>query len=130
MTNKTHSAHIDADVYQMLRDEQARRPDKISLRQLLQGYIREGIQRDKELNTFDNALSVHIDNSDDPKGFKEYLNSSIIGALIRLLDVTRPTYQDIAMIDATLVFWKIPPKEFFKTLLTYARFGLGELKGE
>lgn len=128
MAKKTFSVHIDDDVYTLLREVQGRQKEKISLRQLLQGYVRAGIQRDNELSNFDKALSVHFENSNDPVEFKDYLNSSFVGFLIRLLDMSQPTYQDLAMMDATIVFWKIQPREFFKTLLTYARYGLADLK--
>lgn len=127
---KTHSIHIDDDVYTVLREAQGRQKDKISLRRLLQRYVREGILREKKLSNFDNALAVYFENSEDSTGFKEYLNSSSIGALIRLLDATRPTYHDIALMDATIMVWQIKSREFFKTLLVYARYGFSDLKGE
>lgn len=128
MTKKSHSMHLDDDVYTLLKETQDRRKDKISLRRLLQDYVVTGIQRDKDLANFDVALNTHFENSDNPVEFKRYLNSSFIGSLIRLLDISQPTYQDIAVMDAFIIFWKIPPKEFFKTLMTYARYGMSDLK--
>lgn len=129
MTEKTHSMHIDDKIYTLLREAQGGQKDKISLRQLLHRYVREGIQREKELNNFETVLNTHFENSDDAEGFKEYLNSSGVDALVRLLDATRPTYHDIALMDATIMVWQIKSREFFKTLLVYARYGFSDLKG-
>lgn len=128
MKKKTKSMHLDENIYQMLKSEQTRRKEKISLRQLLQRYVRTGIERDRELNNFDRALNVHFENSDDPAEFREYLNSSFVTSLIRLLDSCQPTYNDIALMEATILFWGIQSREFFKTLLTYARYGMADLK--
>lgn len=121
---KMHSIHIDDDIYTLLKVEQHRRRLKIPLRHLVQDYIMKGI----ETGNFEQALVTHFENSENPQSFRQYLNSSFISDLIRLLDVTRPTYKDLASMNAALIYWNIEPREFFKTFIVYAKYGLSDLK--
>ena len=128
MTKNLHPINLDNDVYQLLKDEQKHR-DKVPLRHLVHSLIREGLERKKDLGRFDEELQKHIASSVD-KSFLEYLNSSYIGDLIRLLDETRPTYQDIAIMSASIIYWGIKSREFFKTVMVYSKFGVTTMKGD
>ena len=82
------------------------------------------------MQQFEKAVDAAIRQSKDPDGFQQYLSQIYIVDLLVFLDATRPTYRDVATLQATMQFWGIKAFEFFETLLTYAKFGLSELQQE
>jgi len=125
---KVHPINLDEDIFELLKAEQKRR-NKTPLRHIVHSLIREGLERQRNLGRFDDELEKHIASSSD-KSFLQYLNSPFIGDLIRLLDETRPTYQDIAVMSASIVYWGIKSREFFKTVMVYSKFGVTTMKGD
>jgi hypothetical protein len=121
--------NLSEKTYTILKREQKRRVEKISLKQLAASLIEEAINYQSKLGTFEKELNKHVEVSEN-KDFLEYLNSPLCGELIRLLDQTRPTYQDIAAMSAMLIFLKIKSREFFKVIVTYARYGLSQMQEE
>jgi hypothetical protein len=130
MVKKKHSIHLDDDIYISLRAEQLNKVDKVPLRQLLRRYVSEGIERDRELSNFKKALDNHFQNSENAESFKQYLNSRFIDNLIQFLDDTRPSYKDIAAMNAAILFWNLKARDFFSVIMTYAKYGLSDLKGD
>lgn len=114
--------------HRMLRDLVSKLGAR-SMRSLLAQLVNDAYKH-SSLITFDRALTEALRQSSDLVGFEQYLEQPHIVDLLTLLDSTRPRYKDIAMMQATLLFWDIEPRQFFETLMTYAKFGLAEFKGE
>lgn len=129
MPQKQYSINIDENLYRLLRAEQKRRKVTIPIRAILQEFFWKGFKSEQQYGKFHASLKKHLEITGD-RSFIEYLNSSFVGELIKFLDDTRPSYQDITSMAMALMFFDLEPKKFFITLVTYARYGLVQMKGE